>query len=207
LKSKLPTGLVWSCIPATGIRGCLFSPASLNIYRRITLSDFWVFIGRKSGLQLESARWKEDAELLVLLPEKARTSIYARSSFLATLLPGACLADPFSHLCVAEPLRAGKWQPKCDLFRTERRTKTDSTVLPGWYCTANPKRMKGCTIHIPADKLGISMLIILVMCAFRIFVMLAKCSMTLFALFTAILAVYVFDLWDFVRLTRVRKIC
>jgi hypothetical protein len=183
------------------------SPAPLNTYRRIPQSDFWVFISRKPGLQLESVRWKEDAELLVLLPEKTRTSIYARSSFLATLPPGACPADPFSYLCVAEPLRAGKWQPKYGLFGTERRTRTDSTVLPRWYCTANSKRVKSCTIPIPTNKLGISTLMILVMCAFRIFVMLAKRSMTLFALFKAILAVCVFDLWDFVRLTRVRKIC
>jgi hypothetical protein len=37
--------------------------------------DRWVFIGRKPGLRLESVRWKEDAQLLVPLPNRKRTSI------------------------------------------------------------------------------------------------------------------------------------
>jgi hypothetical protein len=48
------------------------------------MSDFRVFIDRKLGLRLESVRWKEDAELLVLLPKEKGASIYARSSLLAT---------------------------------------------------------------------------------------------------------------------------
>jgi hypothetical protein len=54
--------------------------------------------------------------------------------------------------CPAEPLRTGKSQPNCGLFRTERRAKTNSTVPP--RCTANfPKKVKGCTIPIPADSM------------------------------------------------------
>ena len=48
------------------------------------VSDCRVFVSRKPGLRLESVRWEEDVELLVLLPEEKGTSIYARSSLLAT---------------------------------------------------------------------------------------------------------------------------
>jgi hypothetical protein len=57
----------------------------------VDLLDNRVFINRKPGLRLESVRWKEDAELLVLLPEEKRTSIYARS-----FLPSkSCPAEPY----------------------------------------------------------------------------------------------------------------
>jgi hypothetical protein len=46
--------------------------------------DASMFINRKPGLRFESVKWKEDAELLVLLPGEKKTSIYARSPFLAT---------------------------------------------------------------------------------------------------------------------------
>ena len=42
----------------------------------------WVFCNRKPGLRLDTARWEEDAELLVLLFRKKTMSIYARSSCL-----------------------------------------------------------------------------------------------------------------------------
>src|SRR5271163_2274968 len=102
------------------------------------VSDRRVFCNRRLDLRLESVRQKEDAELLVLLFEKKRTSIYARSSLFATLPPGACPADPFSCLCVAEPLRTGKSQSNRGLFRTERRAQTDFTVQP--RCTANSQK-------------------------------------------------------------------
>jgi hypothetical protein len=41
-----------------------------------------VFCNRKPGLRLDTARWEEDAELLVLLFRKKTTSIYVRSSCL-----------------------------------------------------------------------------------------------------------------------------
>jgi hypothetical protein len=62
-----------------------------------------VLCNRKLGLRLGSAWWEEDAELLVLLFRKKRTSIYARSSLFATLPPGACPAEPSATLCIAEP--------------------------------------------------------------------------------------------------------
>jgi hypothetical protein len=37
---------------------------------------------------------------------------------LATLPPGTCPAEPFSYLCVAEPVRAGESQPKRGLLTT-----------------------------------------------------------------------------------------
>jgi hypothetical protein len=43
--------------------------------------------------------WLEATVLSVYLPEEKRTSIYVRPTFLATLPPGAC---------VAEPVRAGE---------------------------------------------------------------------------------------------------
>src|SRR5271154_1041263 len=51
--------------------------------------------------------WVVEA-LLVYLPKGKRTSIYVRSTFLATLPPSACPAEPFSYLCVAEPVRTGE---------------------------------------------------------------------------------------------------
>src|SRR5271163_802558 len=84
------------------------------------VSDRRVFCNRRLDLRLESVRQKEDAELLVLLFGRKRTSIYARSSLFATLPPGACPADSFSYLCAAEPLRTGKSQPKYGLFRRKK---------------------------------------------------------------------------------------
>jgi hypothetical protein len=46
--------------------------------------DASMFINRKPSLRFESVKWNEDAELLVLLPGEKKTSIYARSPFLAT---------------------------------------------------------------------------------------------------------------------------
>ena len=94
--------------------------------------------GRRPGLRLELVRWKEDAGLLVLLFEKKRTSIYARSPSFAALSSGACPAGPFGYLCAAGPPRTGKLQPKYGPFGTERRAQTDFTVQPG--CTANSRK-------------------------------------------------------------------
>jgi hypothetical protein len=55
--------------------------------------------------------------------------MYVRPS----LLLESCPAEPFSYLCVAEPLRTGKSQLKSSLFRTERRAKTDFPVPSRWY--------------------------------------------------------------------------
>jgi hypothetical protein len=49
--------------------------------------------------------------LLVYLPKGKRTSIYVCSTFFAsfaTLPPGACPAEPFSYLCIAEPARTSE---------------------------------------------------------------------------------------------------
>jgi len=51
-----------------------FCCLSQNVYSLSLLSDCRVFINRKPRLRLESVRWKEDAELLVLLREEKRTS-------------------------------------------------------------------------------------------------------------------------------------
>jgi hypothetical protein len=67
--------------------------------------DVRMFTNRKPGLRLEFVRLFEMDELVFCLPEK-RTSIYARSSFLAT---GTCPAEPLSYLCLAEPLRTCEW--------------------------------------------------------------------------------------------------
>jgi hypothetical protein len=87
---------------------------SLSVRRR-------VFCNRRPGLRLETAWWEEDAELLVLLFRKKRKSIYARSSLFATPPPGACLAESFSCLCIAEPPRADESWPQYGLYKTERR--------------------------------------------------------------------------------------
>ena len=54
---------------------CCAQQTSMYVRRR-------VFCNRKPGLRLDTARWEEDAELLVLLFRKKTTSIYARSSCL-----------------------------------------------------------------------------------------------------------------------------
>jgi hypothetical protein len=64
---------------ATAARGsrCVVNAGGLGY-----LTDSRVLINRIPSLRLESVRWKEDAELLVLLPEEKGISISARSSLL-----------------------------------------------------------------------------------------------------------------------------
>src|ERR1700735_2409807 len=90
--------------------------------------------GRERGGRVELRNIAEDRHLLPTAPARLYkvkgTSIYARSS----LPPGPC---------PAEPLRTGKSQPKCGLFRTERPRPTLPYRQGG---IANSERVKGCTI-------------------------------------------------------------
>jgi hypothetical protein len=59
-----------------------------------------------------------------------------------------------------------------------------------WGCLIS-REVSGTVDYISPYLLSISTLIILVLCAFKTFVMLVKRSVTLLTLFTAVLAVYV----------------
>jgi hypothetical protein len=101
------------------------------------VSDRQVFSNCKPGLRLESARWKEDAE--IACPSREEKDIYTCTLVLVCrLATWACPADSFSYLCIAGPLRTCKSQPKCGLFRAGRRAQTDFTVQSG--CTANSQK-------------------------------------------------------------------
>jgi hypothetical protein len=102
-------GATVACFLIIGSKGKMFGElADPSLRRRL------VSIARTRQVCTELM---EATVLSVYLPEEKRTSIYGRSSFLATLPPGACPAEPFSYLCVAkslsylfiaEPLRTGE---------------------------------------------------------------------------------------------------
>jgi hypothetical protein len=96
-------------------------PSPMILSREGPSVRLWAFRNRCPGLRLETAWWEGDAELLVLLFRKKRTSIRARSSLFATSPPGACPAESLSYLCVAGPPRTGELRPHYGLYRTERR--------------------------------------------------------------------------------------
>jgi hypothetical protein len=86
-KTVYRTLCLWACdtlsVPTMATE-CERAFSNAKTLISLELSDLRVFINRRSGLRLELVRWKEDTELLVLLPEGKGTSIYSRSSLLAT---------------------------------------------------------------------------------------------------------------------------
>lgn len=100
------------------------------------VSDCRIVINRRPGLRLELIRWKEDAELLVLLPGGKGSSICA-FVFTCHLVP--------VQLNLCEPVNCNQ-----NVACSEQKEGQDEL-----YRTAKVygKKVKGYTIPIPADSM------------------------------------------------------